>query len=73
MFEFRLCVSVASLQHMVYSSFFRYLIVRPLTIFKDPFKVAELKGHPRVVMTVDRLETDTVGQELLHDEAHVLV
>ncbi len=73
MLEFRLCVSVAALQHMVYSSFFRYLIVRPLTLIRDPFKVTELKEHPRVVMTVDRLEFDTVEQELLHDEAHALV
>ena len=73
MLEFRLCISVASLQHMVYSSFFRYMVVRPITIFKDPFKVKELKEHPRVANTVERFECDTVEQELRQEEAHALV
>ncbi|HKM68299.1 MAG TPA: hypothetical protein VJX70_14105 [Candidatus Acidoferrum sp.] len=73
MLEFRLCISVASLQHMVYSSFFRYLIARPLTLFKDPFKVNELREHPTVANNVERLECDTVEQELPQEEAPALV
>jgi hypothetical protein len=72
MLEFRLCISVASLQHVVYSSFFRYLLVRPITLFKDPFKVKELKQHPRVANTVEQFETDSVEQEL-RQEAHAFV
>jgi hypothetical protein len=67
--EFRLCMSVAALQHMVYSSFFRYIVVRPLTLIKDPFKVSELKEHPRVVLTVDRIENDATEQELIQEQA----
>jgi hypothetical protein len=70
MWEFRLCISVAALQHIVYSSFFRYIVVRPLTLIKDPFKVSELKDHPRVVLTVDRIENDATEQELLQQAAH---
>jgi hypothetical protein len=73
MLEFRLCISVASLQHMVYSSFFRYMLVRPITLLKDPFKVKELKEHPRVANTVERFECDSVEQELRQEEAHALV
>lgn len=69
MWEFRLCISVATLQHMVYSSFFRYILVRPMTLIKDPFKVSELKDHPRVVLTVNRIENDAAEQELLQREA----
>lgn len=71
--EFRLCISVASLQHMVYSSFFRYMLVRPLTLLKDPFKINELKEHPRFANTVERFECDAVEEELRQEEAHALV
>jgi hypothetical protein len=67
--EFRLCISVAALQHIAYLSFFRYVVVRPLTLIKDPFKVSELRDHPRVVLTVDRIENDAAEQELLQQEA----
>jgi hypothetical protein len=67
--EFRLCISVATLQHIAYLSFFRYIVVRPLTLIKDPFKVSELREHPRVVLTVDRIENDAAEQELIQQEA----
>lgn len=72
MLEFRLCLSVASLQHMVYSSFFRYLVVRPITLFKDPFKVNELREHPEFANTVEQFESDTVEQELRQEEAQAV-
>lgn len=67
--EFSLCISVAALQHIVYLSFFRYVIVRLLILIKDPFKVSELREHPRVVLTVDRIENDAAEQELIQEEA----
>jgi len=60
--EFNLCVAVAVFQHMVYCSFFRYLVCRPLVFFFGP-GVRYIVARPRVVESVERLETESVEQE----------
>lgn len=72
--EFNLCVAVAVFQHIIYYSFFRYAFVRPFMIFLNPFQVREIVERPRVVLTVEHLESDALEQEARHVEReHALV
>ncbi|SRR6266567_1343210 len=61
--EFNLCLAVALLQHIVYHSFFRYVLVRPFMFLVNPFQVREMVERPNVVLTVERLESDALEQE----------
>lgn len=64
--EFNICFAVASLQHMVYLSFFRYVVVRPVMFFVNPFQVNKgiwVAERPQVVWSVERLESDAEEQE----------
>jgi hypothetical protein len=64
--EFSVCVAVAVLQHMVYYSFFRYILVRPFMFLIKPFQVREIVERPKVVSSVERLESDALEQEARH-------
>src|SRR5271169_2813993 len=64
--EFNLCLAVALLQHMIYHSFFRYVLVRPFMFLINPFQVREIVELPNVVLTVERLESDALEQEARH-------
>ncbi len=64
--EFNLCVIIFVLQHIIYCSFFRYILVRPLMFLFNPFKLDEMMDRPEVVLTVERLESDALEQEARH-------
>jgi hypothetical protein len=61
--EFDKRVRVAVLQYLVYQSFFRYIVMRPLTLLKNPFHANEVIEEPRVVRMVEQLEKDALEQE----------
>lgn len=60
--EFNLCAAVAVLQHMVYCSFFRYLLVRPMTFFFNT-EVRGVVQRPKVVQGVEQLECESLEKE----------
>jgi hypothetical protein len=62
--EFNRRVAEATLCHMIYSSFFLYLLVRPFrTLFKS-LVIREAAGErSNVVLTVERLEADAMGKD----------
>jgi hypothetical protein len=62
--EFNLRTSIYVLQHVVYYSFFRYLLLRPLAIRVEVRKVI---AKPKVVYSVEQLESATLEEEALAD------
>ncbi len=62
--QFNLSCLIYVLQHIVYYSFFRYLLIRPFMIFWNPFDVRKMTlNRPSVVDNVERLESDAIEQE----------
>lgn len=61
--EFNTCFAVAMLQHMLYISFFRYVVIRPLMVLVNPWQVREVVERPQVASSVERLESDALEQE----------
>jgi len=57
--EFNTCLVEAVWQHMVYCSFFRYMLVRP---FMTPLQVRIIVDRPDVIERVEILESDAVDQ-----------
>jgi hypothetical protein len=53
----------ALLKHMVYRSFFRYLLVRPLAPFVRVNVRSEVVNNPQVVSGVERVESDALEQD----------
>jgi len=64
--EFNLCVAVAVFQHIVFNSFFRYVILRPFAFFLKPLQFREIVDRPKVVLTVEHLESDALEEEERH-------
>ena len=64
--EFNLCFLIFVLQHIIYYSFFRYMLVRPFMFLFNPFKLDEMMHRPDVVLTVEQLESDALEQEARH-------
>jgi|SRR6267378_234199 len=64
--EFNLCVVVAVFQHIVFNSFFRYVLLRPFAFFLKPLQFREIVDRPKVVLTVEHLESDALEQEERH-------
>ena len=58
--EFNACVAIFVLQHVVFCSFFRYMVLRPLMFF---VKVRQVAKSPKVVSGVERLESETVEKD----------
>ena len=64
--EFNTCFAVSLIQHMVYLSFFRYIVVRPFMFIVNPFQVNKgvwVAERPQVVSSVERLESDAQEQD----------
>jgi hypothetical protein len=61
--EFDACLAVAMLQHMVFSSFFLYLPIRPLMFLLKPLEVRAVVEQPKLVSGVERLEADALEQD----------
>lgn len=59
--EFNACVAIFVLQHVVFYSFFRYMLLRPLMFF---VKVREVAESPKVASGVEGLESETVEKEI---------
>ena len=64
--EFNLCVAVAVFQHIVFNSFFRYVLLRPFAFFLKPLQFREMVERPKLVLTVEHLESDALEQEERH-------
>jgi len=64
--EFNLCFLIFVLQHVVYCSFFRYVVVRPFMFFFNPFNFSTMMDRPSVVSTVEHLESDALEEEARH-------
>jgi hypothetical protein len=62
--EFNVCVASALFQHVIYCSFFRYLLIRPLAIWSKPKQVREVVTIPKVAEGVARLESETIEKEV---------
>jgi hypothetical protein len=58
--EFSLRVTIFVLQHVVYYSFFRYMVVRPFMFLVE---VRTVIKSPQVVSGVERLESEALEQE----------
>jgi hypothetical protein len=72
--EFNLRLTVSVFQHIVYSSFFRYVMVRPFMFLINPFRMTDMKERVIVVFTVEHLESDAVEQEARQGRrAHAVV
>lgn len=61
--EFSVILAVAMLQHMVYRSFFRYIVIRPIMFLVNPFQVREVAERRHVVSSVEALESDALEQD----------
>lgn len=61
--EFNLCMVIFVLQHVIYCSFFRYVLVRPLLFLRNPFDLEGMMDRPEVVSTVELLESDALEQD----------
>lgn len=71
--EFNTCFAVAVLQHMVFGSFFLYVVLRPLMLFLNPFQVREVAERPQLVSGVEGLESDALEQDARRMEHEVAV
>jgi len=58
--DFNVRVAIFVLQHVVFYSFFRYLMVRPLMFLVE---IRDVIKSPRVASGVERLESKTLEQE----------
>jgi hypothetical protein len=58
--DFNIRVAIFVLQHVVFYSFFRYMMVRPLMFL---VKLREVIKSPKVASGVERLESKTLEQE----------
>lgn len=58
--EFNLRVAIFVLQHVVYYSFFRYILVRPLMAL---IEIRRIMQSPKVVSGVEKLESETLERE----------
>jgi hypothetical protein len=58
--EFNICVAIFVLQHVVFYSFFRYMMMRPFMLLVKIRKVIEF---PKVASGVERLESVTLERE----------
>jgi hypothetical protein len=58
--EFNLRVNIFVLQHLIFVSFFRYLVFRPLSM---AINIRVVIARPHVETTVERLESATVAEE----------
>lgn len=58
--DFNLRVNIFVFQHLLYVSFFRYLLFRPLM---SGIRVRDVMERPHVVTTVQRLESATLDEE----------
>lgn len=61
--SFNSSLMFAMLKHMVYRSFFRYLLVRPLAPFVRISVRSEVVSNPQVVSSVERVESDALEQD----------
>src|SRR5260221_5334180 len=61
--EFNARVAIFVLQHVVYYSFFRYMVLRPITFFVK-VRVRKVFESPKVASGVERLESETVEKEI---------
>jgi hypothetical protein len=61
--EFNTCLAEAMLKHMVFSSFFLYLLARPLMVLVKPRSMRHVLERPDVVSKVERLEADALEQD----------
>lgn len=61
--NFNESLTFAMLKHMVYRSFFRYLVVRPLAPFVRVNVRSEVVNNPQVVSGVERVESDALEQD----------
>jgi hypothetical protein len=61
--RFSLCVSIFAAQHILYCSFFRYVLIRPFMLFGNPFDVDKMIKKRTVVEAVEHLESDVVEQD----------
>lgn len=57
---FNVCVAIFVLMHVMYYSFFRYMVIRPLISLIPLPRVIE---SPKVASGVERLESETVARE----------
>ena len=68
--DFSACVTEATLKHLLYSSFFLYLLTRPLLEFyRPPTMRKAISGNPNVVLTMARIEADAVEHGAFLDRA----
>ena len=61
--EFNFCFLSAVVQHVVYFSFFRYVILRPLMLLVRPLRFRKVVDRPQVTQTVEQLESRTAERE----------
>jgi hypothetical protein len=61
MAEFNLRINIFVLQHLIYRSFFRYLLFRP--IMAAGLSIRAVIAKPHVERTVEKLETATIEEE----------
>jgi hypothetical protein len=58
--DFNLRINIFVFQHVLYLSFFRYLLLRPLM---NGIRVRDVMEKPHVVTTVEKLESATLEEE----------
>lgn len=63
--EFNTRINIYVLQHLLYRSFFRYLVFRPVMHW---FPIRKLIERPNVTTSVENLETTTIEEEDLEDD-----
>ena|SRR6266446_3146759 len=68
--EFNLQVLISTLQHVVYYSFIRYVMLRPLMFVFNPFDLKKIMDKPNVVSTVERVESITLERVRNHPKQH---
>lgn len=65
--------SKAMFQHLVYISFIRYLIARPIAAFDGLFFSKGFAENRQIVSTVERLESDALEQEEFTDHRETVL
>ena len=64
--EFNLRVNIFVLQHLVFRSFFRYLVIRP---FMYVIKIRVVMEKPHVTTSVEKLESAALEEEEVYEAA----
>jgi hypothetical protein len=59
--DFNLRLNIFVLQHLIYSSFLRYLLFRP---FLGGIRIRDVMEKPHVVTSVEKLESATLEEEV---------